>query len=51
MLDIDTFWRELFPIFEQYEFIYMFLDVASILAFIRIVFNLPGMILLRSNKL
>ncbi len=51
MLDIDSFWRELFPIFQQYEFIYIFLDVASILAMIRIFFNLPGMLLLGSKKI
>lgn len=51
MLDIDNFWRELFPIFAQYEFIYIFLDVVSIISFIRIIFNLPGMMLLRSKKL
>ena len=51
MLDIDSFWRELFPIFYEYEFLYIFLDIATIIAFIRIIFNLPGMMLLRSRKL
>ncbi len=51
MLDIDSFWRELFPIFQEYEFIYIFLDVASIIAMIRIFFNLPGMLLLGSKKI
>ena len=51
MLDIDTFWRELFPMFQEYEFLYIFLDIATIIAFIRIIFNLPGAMLLRSKKL
>ena len=51
MLNIDSFWRELFPTFHDYEFIYIFLDVASIIAMIRIFFNLPGVLLLRSGRI
>lgn len=51
MLDIDGFWRELFPVFHDYEFIYIFLDLASILAMIRIFFNLPGTLLLGSKRI
>lgn len=51
MLDIDGFWRQLFPIFQQYEFIYIFLDVATIISFIRIFLNIPGALLFRSSKI
>lgn len=52
MLDIDTFWRELFPTFAQYgEFIYIYLDIATIIAFIRIFINIPGALLFRSKRI
>lgn len=52
MLEIDNFWRELFPNFAQYgEFLYVFLDIATIIAFIRIFLNIPSALLMRSNKI
>ena len=46
MLDIHNFWVTLFPMFQtDYEFMYLFFDVVSILAMIRVFFTLPGYLL------
>ena len=46
LLDIHSFWVELFPIFQNgYEFVYIFFDVVSILAFIEAFIVLPGRLL------
>lgn len=43
MLDIHNFWVQMFPMFqEDYQFMYLFFDVVSIIAMIRIFFTLPG---------
>ena len=42
MLQIHGFWVELFPNFQNnYEFIYVFLDVVSVITMIRIFIELP----------
>ena len=46
MLPIHEFWETLFPMFKtNYEFMYLFFDVVSVLAMIRIFFSLPGYLL------
>lgn len=43
MLDIHNFWVQMFPMFQgDYQFMYLFFDVVSIIAMIRIFFTLPG---------
>lgn len=49
MLQIDTFWRELLPLFTDYEFIYVFLDLATIISFIKVMLFLPSILLLSSK--
>lgn len=42
MLDMHEFWITMFPVFkESYEFVYYILDLFSILALLRIFFELP----------
>lgn len=46
MLAIHEFWTELFPIFQQdYEFVYIFFDIATILTLIKMFLELPRYIL------
>lgn len=46
MLKIHEFWVNMFPVFkDNYEFIYVFFDVVSIIAMTRIFFTLPGYLL------
>lgn len=46
MIKIHEFWVEMFPMFQNnYEFMYLFFDVVSILAMIRVFFSLPGYLL------
>lgn len=52
MLEIHDFWVRLFPMFQNYEFIYVFLDIETILVLISIFFELPSLILLsRKDRL
>lgn len=51
MLDIDAFWRQLLPNLTSYEFLYIYLDIATIISFIRIMLYLPARILDRSSHL
>lgn len=39
---IDEFWRELFPMFINFEIVYIYLDILTILVFLRIVTYLPS---------
>lgn len=42
MLQIHEFWVQMFPIFQNdYEFVYVFFDVVSIISMIKIFFTLP----------
>lgn len=51
MLKIHEFWVQMFPIFaENYEFIYVFFDVVSVLVMIKIFFKVPYDLLLGTNK-
>lgn len=46
MLKLHEFWIELFPIFgENYEFIYYFLDILTIISLIRGFLEIPTIIL------
>ena len=50
MLQIHEFWVELFPIFQNgYEFLYIYLDFATILIFIKLILTIPSMLLFRSR--
>lgn len=51
MLEIDQFWRQLLPSLANYEFLYIYLDIATIISFIRIVLYLPARMLDRSSHL
>ena len=51
MLEIDQFWRQLLPGLVNYEFLYIYLDIATIISFIRIVLYLPARMLDRSSHL
>lgn len=49
---IYNFWLEMCPFFEEYEFIYVFLVVLSILAMIEAFIVVPGYLLFGgSNKI
>lgn len=40
---IDTFWRELFPMFiDTFEIVYTYLDILTILVFLRVAAYLPS---------
>ena len=43
MLDIHNFWVNLLPTFQtDYEFVYLFFDIVSVIAMVRIFFALPS---------
>lgn len=52
MLKIHEFWVELFPIFkDSYEFIYIYLDISTILILIKLFISVPSMIIDRSKRI
>lgn len=52
MIEIHNFWVELFPIFQSnYEFVYVFFDIATIIFFIDVILTLPKILLLRGKRL
>lgn len=46
MLQIHEFWVELFPMFTDYQFIYVFLDISTVLTLITIFFEVPTRIMI-----
>lgn len=49
---IDTFWREVFPMFaESYEFIIVFFDVITVMFILRIIVKVPSYILEKGNRI
>lgn len=46
MLEIHQFWVEMFPMFTDYQFIYVFLDLATVITLITIMFEVPTRLLL-----
>ncbi|MBP3707967.1 MAG: hypothetical protein J6J36_05100 [Clostridia bacterium] len=51
MYFIHNFWVETFPMFQNgYEFIYVFLDIATILSLIEAVIILPSCLLFGGSK-
>ena len=47
---IHDFWVQMFPMFINYGFVYLFLDLVSLLVLICAVVILPGRILLGGSK-
>lgn len=50
MLEIQQFWEQVFPMFTDYGFIYVFLDFLTIYVLIEAIITIPGLILIRSNN-
>lgn len=51
-LKIHEFWETLFPQFkDNYEFIYIYLDVAFVLVFIKLIISIPRDMLNRSKRI
>lgn len=49
---IDNFWRELFPMFiNNFEIVYIYLDILTILVFLRITAYLPSVAIGVRSKL
>lgn len=49
---IDTFWREVFPMFvESYDFIIVFFDVLTVMFILRIIVKTPGYIMEKGNRI
>ena len=52
MLQIHSFWTELFPVFQNsYEFVYVFFDIATIIFFIDMILTLPKLLLIGGKKI
>ena len=52
MLEIHEFWQTLFPIFqENYEFIYVFFDIATIIFLIDLILTIPKILVLGRKKI
>lgn len=47
---LHQFWVDMFPMFSGYEFIYVFLDFASIYVFLELFLVLPSMLLFGGHK-
>lgn len=48
--EIDQFWRQMFPCFTGYEFVYLFLDLISVLTFMKAMLFLPTIMLMQNKK-
>lgn len=48
---IHEFWIDMFPWFQGYEFLYVFLDIVSVLAMIEAFIVLPGYFLFGGTKI
>lgn len=47
---IHEFWTEMFPMFVEYEFIYVFFDVCTVLTLLTLLFEVPSLILFGNSR-
>lgn len=45
LMFIDTFWRQMCPFFGGYEFIYILLDIITIIVMFKLMFAIPRLVL------
>lgn len=48
--EIDLFWRQMFPCFIEYEFVYLLFDLISVLTFMKAMLFLPTIMLMQNKK-